>query len=63
MAIGRITRPPILSLFNENNDMTKMFMKKLCKKTVRFSNYDALKITIFLIKRVGWLVVLGLAAL
>ena len=52
-AIGSVTILPILPLCNENNDITKMLMKKLKKKkkTVRYSNYDALKIAIFLIQR------------
>ena len=47
MAIGRVVILPILSLCYENNDMTKMCMKNLRIKTVRYSNYDALKIAFY----------------
>ena len=55
-ASERVTILPILSLCNENNNVTKMFLKKLKKKqkkktknkkkkkTARYSNNDALKI-------------------
>ena len=45
-AIGRQIIFPVLSLCSENNDVTKIFMKKLWKKTVRFSNHDVLKIAV-----------------
>ena len=50
-ASGRVTVLSILSLCNEKNDITNMFLKKLWKKADRYSNNDALKIAIFLIQR------------